>query len=209
MDPRQEDFEAISVNGATTNMSEASKPLLRRSSSADQDDRWGEIESSPEFSRFKSSALFLGMILGVFIQFSTVGAKTILFQIWGDNVAQEGLVSFSLLWSIASLAMTVLVLAFLRKIVSTAAYTRMALNGSSSSSSNKECVKELIRNVECRFVVGALIGVCVTSTAHVQIIYCSAAILLAVWCKLVTSCLHAKEEKDTTYDSSQPNKQLI
>jgi hypothetical protein len=222
MSPRQEVFEAIPLNGNA--MSDASKPLLiavsNGSAAAEDADQVdfddGNHEESAGFSRYKRSALFLGMIVGVFIQFSTLGANALFIQIRRETTQQD-LVSFSLLWSLASSAMALLLLAFIRKTVSTV-YT-MSLNDSSSSSRNKECVvEELSLQLESRFVVGALIVVCVGWTvtdlllgAQDQIIYSAATLAFSlIWCKVVISCLRSKqEEQDTAYDSAQHEPELI
>jgi hypothetical protein len=200
---RQEVFEAIPHNGGA--MSEASKPLLIVSNGSAEDQDIGNEESA-EFSRYKRSTLLLGMIVGVFIQFLTLGANALFVQIWGETT-QKDLVSFSLLWSFGSSAMALLLLAFIRHTVSTA-YT-MSLNGSSSK--NKECVvEEHILQLESRFVVGALIVVCVGWTVtdlllggHEQIIYSAASLAFSlILCKVLISCLRSKQEQDTIDDSS-------
>ena len=98
-------------------------------------------------------------MVGFFIQFSTLGANFLVIQIWGEDIlnkSRNDIVCFSLLWSFFTSAMAIIILAFLRNIVSIAYL--------SVFQRSQQLVEEMVLNLECRFVVGALIGVCTAWT---------------------------------------------
>lgn len=134
------------------------------------------------FTRFKTSSLLLGLIVGFFIQFSTLGANYLVISMWGEDVvqtSQRDIVIFSLLWSLFTSTMAIVILAFLRNLV--------------SASYHGEDLEEMILHMECRFVVGALIGVCTAWAAtdaflgmSVQIVYSCVTLVVALsWCRLM------------------------
>jgi hypothetical protein len=102
--------------------SDADKPLLELTP-ADGDDE--VVSSSPAlddrvFGKFKLSSLILGLLIGFFIQFSTLGANFLVITIWGEDVitkSKTDIVMFSLLWSFFTSAMAIIILSFLRNLV--------------------------------------------------------------------------------------------
>jgi hypothetical protein len=169
MNPLPGVFEVIPLlnNGAA--VTDASTPLIVSNGSAEQEDGGNDASPRAESSRYfeyKSDALFLGVLAGFFIQFSTLVANFVILHNWGDDILGKAgidFVCFSLVWSFFTSTMSILVLVCLRNAVSTT-YT-ISLRCESSKINKERVVDELILLLECLFVVGALIGVCVAWTA--------------------------------------------
>jgi hypothetical protein len=137
-----------------------------------------------EFGKFKRSSLFLGLMVGFFIQFSTLGANYLVISIWGEEVlssSKQDIVIFSLLWSFFTSTMAIVILAFLRNLVS------------STYSRESPELDDMILHMECSFVVGALVGVCVAWAAtdvilgmSAQIVYSLVTLVIALaWCRIM------------------------
>jgi hypothetical protein len=101
--------------------SDADKPLLElRSADADSDEISSPVLDDKVFGKFKLSSLILGLLIGFFIQFSTLGANFLVITIWGEDVISKSktdIVMFSLLWSFFTSAMAIIILSFLRNLV--------------------------------------------------------------------------------------------
>ena len=172
-----------------TSAESADAPLIS------QDEEVGEASlETTKFTSFKRSSAILGLLVGFFIQFSTLGANFLVITIWGEDVvtkSKSDIVTFSLLWSFFTSAMAIVILGFLRNLV-TISYK--ALKPHSVSAEN--LLDEMVLHMECRFVVGALVGVCVAWTMtdiflgmKAQIIYSVITLVIAlVWCRVMMHC---------------------
>jgi hypothetical protein len=104
------------------------------------------------FSRFQFSSLLLGLLVGFFIQLSTVGASFLV--IWGEVVisskSKTDIAVFSLLWSFFTSAMPIVILGFLRDLV---AITYSTVRGHSN-----DLLEDMVSHMECRFGAGILVG---------------------------------------------------
>ena len=134
------------------------------------------------FDRLKSSSFVMGMIVGCFIQFSTLGANYLALSFMGEailQVTQRELIIFSLIWSLLTSTMAILVLAFLRKLI--------------FSTYIGHDIEHIVLHMECRYVVGALVGVCTAWAATDvalgmtgQVIYSVLTLVTALsWCRLM------------------------
>ena len=203
-------------------MAQASEPLIAVSTSATKSSSPATATShqldEAIFSRFKLSALLLGVLVGFFIQFSTLGANFLVIQIWGEDIlnkSRNDIVCFSLLWSFFTSAMAIIILAFLRNIV-TIAYLSVLKR-------SQGLVEELVLHLECRFVVGALVGVCTAWTItdalmgmQAQIIYSVATLCIAlVWCRIMMQCVRGNTETtknkaiEQELDEEEPTQRVI
>jgi hypothetical protein len=154
------------------------------------------------FRKFKASSLVLGLMVGFFIQFSTLGANFLMITLWGEDVmtkSKHDIVVFSLVWSFFTSAMAIVILGFLRNIITTV---------------TTQDVDELVLHMECRFVVGALIGVCFAWTAtdmvlgmRAQIVYSLVTLTVALaWCRVMMWCFTTTtttEEEESKTDKKQ------
>lgn len=141
-----------------------------------------EEQESQQHSSVKTSSLLLGLLVGFFIQFSTLGANYLVISIWGEdvmNTSKREIILFSLLWSFFTSSMAIVILAFLRNLLSASFYGND--------------LDTVVLHMECRFVVGALVGVCSAwaATDYVlgmsqQIVYSVATLVVALlWCRVM------------------------
>jgi hypothetical protein len=192
MSPHTEVYQAIPFEASY----EANEPLIAAGDAEEDEDHTLEEKA---FSRFKFSALLLGLLVGFFIQFSTLGANFLVITLWGEDVVTKSktdIVVFSLLWSFFTSAMAIVILGFLRNLVT---ITYSAVGGRSA-----DLLEEMVLHMECRFVVGALVGVCLAWTMtdvllgmRAQIVYSLVTLVVAlVWCKIMMICF-ATDSKPT------------
>lgn len=208
MSPRQEVFQAIPFDAPS---SEANEPLIAVNTRSNNKAETAKLDDVI-FSRFKLSVLLMGVLVGFFIQFSTLGANFLVINIWGEDIlnkSRNDIVYFSLLWSFFTSAMAIIILAFLRNIVSIAYLSVLKRS--------QELVEEMVLQLECRFVVGALIGVCTAWTItdalmglQAQIFYSAVTLAIAlVWCRIMMSCVGNRPSVDTEEDEEAPQQREI
>lgn len=91
-----------------------------------------------EHERFNMSSLLVGMIVGFFTLFSTLGVNVLTTIVWGDNPDRVTLIAFNLAWMAVTSLFAVALLSMITWMVSNE-YTRA--------------------QIEYCFVVGGIIGV--------------------------------------------------
>jgi hypothetical protein len=189
MSPHNEIFHAIPFDAS----SDANESLIASGDAEDEDHR---IEEKA-FARFKLSSLVLGLLVG----FSGPGADFLVITIWGDEVvtkSQTDIVVFSLMRSFFTSAMAIVILRFRRNLL-TVLYSAVA-------GRSQDLLEEIVLHMECRFVVGALIGVCLawTMTAIIlgmraQIVNSLATLVVALfWCKIMMVCFAYSDAKPSS-----------
>jgi hypothetical protein len=199
MAPQQQDvFHAVIFDSAR--QSDSSEPLIEHGYCAMEGNHDSASTPVPNlsekmFSTFKWSSLFLGLLVGFFIQFSTLGANFLVITIWGEEVvtkSKQDIILFSLMWSFFTSAMAIVILGFLRNLVS---ITFKAVSGEKQeeddSKASNSLLEEMVLHMECRFVVGALMGVCFAWTMtdillgmKAQIMYSIITLVVALtWCR--------------------------
>lgn len=168
----------------------------------DQETEADEVVNMPLFGAFKTHSLVIGLLIGFFVQFSTLGANFLVIALWENDImarSKTELILLSLVWSAFTSFMAILTLGFLRSVVTIVFQASIPPERRGAADA---VLEEVILHLECRFVVGALIGVCAAWTVmdlflgmNVQII-CSLATLFVslVWCKVMMQCF-AKDEK--------------
>ena len=133
-----------------------------------------------QLTRFRSSSLALGLIVGFFIQLFTLGSNYLIISMRGEDVMQTSQQDIILLlWSFFTSTMAIVILVFLRNLVCVACEV--------------DAYDEMIIQLECRFIVGALIGVfsawAATDVAlgmSAQIVYSFATLVVALtWCRIM------------------------
>jgi hypothetical protein len=159
----------------------------------------GTLFNADQHRRFKMSSLCLGLLVGFFIQASTLGANYLVVTVSGENVmttSKKDIVMFSLLWSLFTSFLAIVILAFLRNLVRATYET--------DNEEQNDQLDDVILHMECRFVVGALIGVCTAWALtdlilglSVQIVYSFLTLGVALaWCKLMMWCFSYPEDDD-------------
>jgi len=180
----------------------------------DHDQELAQLLDGPVFGKFKLSSLILGLLVGFFIQFSTLGANFLVITIWGDDViskSKRDIVVFSLLWSFFTSAMAIVILGFLRTLVGIT-FSVFGRNGKkqrpSQNRKDDDLLEDMVLHMECRFVVGALVGVCMAWTItdlllgmKAQILYSVITLCVALcWCRIMMSCFTASEVENHADD---------
>lgn len=182
------------------NMSEESNesPLITKEDSDEE-----LVLHKEQSNSFKRSAIILGLLVGFFIQFSTLGANFLVITIWGDDVVSKSksdIVTFSLMWSFFTSAMAIVILGFLRNLVTIA----FGAVSSPLTDKHESLLEDMVLHMECRFVVGALVGVCMAWTMtdiflgmKAQIIYSVVTLVVAlIWCRIMMHCFTRSSRGD-------------
>lgn len=153
----------------------------------------------PLFGAFKSHSLVIGLLVGFFVQFSTLGANFLVIALWENdlmNRSKSEIVLLSLVWSAFTSFMAILTLGFLRSVITIVFQASMP-----NTDRSKAILEEVILHLECRFVVGALVGVCLAWTVtdvllgmNIQIIFSLVTLAISLlWCKLMMHCFTKDE----------------
>jgi hypothetical protein len=135
----------------STNLKEARLPLLM----TDETD----VASDPRDDQkaFQRYALSLGLMVGTFMQLSTLGANFLVHSLCSATTLHTtmGKIGLPLLYSAVTSTMALIVLALIRNVVSISYYQE-----SRSKKAEDVALQDLLRKLEGSFVVGALSGVC-------------------------------------------------
>jgi hypothetical protein len=184
MSPRNEVFQAIPFDAS----SDASEPLIAAGDAAEEDHRLEE----KTFSRFKFSCLLLGLLVGFFIQFSTLGVKLLVLSIWGEDIVQSKTKTFffCILWSFFYSAMAFVIFGFIRNLVT--------ITYSAGGGRSNDFLEYMLFHMEFHFIAGALVGINLAWTVTDLVLGMSAPLApvysfggLAVallWVKIITTC---------------------
>jgi len=205
----------------TTDMTDLNEPLLTLTSSIDEGEHVEEEENILDVQEesikwSKCYSLIIGLIIGCFIQFSSLGANFLMTSLFGQDVFfMKEFVVISLLWCFVTSIMGVCVLLFLRSLVVTSFYATATIN--SSFDSNENFIAKLIQHMEYHFAVGSLIGVCTSWTvtdiilgmkAHVAHSLITLFVAL-VWCRLVLSFCGGKIGRKSRTDNNDKSQVTI
>lgn len=203
----------VSYSEATLN-----QPLLVRPSSTSTNPT---VESSS--AELKRSSVVLGIIFGIFIQFSTLGSNWLIIMIFGSyaivSATKAQLIMFSLFWSIVTSAMSMWILKFLRYLVHAILdiEQRRLLPSTTDEinfSDRRMRADIMMLALESRFVGGALVGVSLAWTVtdlllglHVQMMYSIITlVIVSLWgCVLVTTfrvneCANSPNRASSTFE---------
>jgi hypothetical protein len=190
---------------------DVAEPLLLQQQTTRKSSKRGNasaitIFNAEQHRRFKMSSLCLGLLVGFFIQASTLGANYLVVTVSGEDVmttSKKDIVLFSLLWSLFTSGLAIVILAFLRNLVRVTYET--------DNEEQNDQLDDMILHMECRFVVGALIGVCTAWALtdlilglSVQIVYSFLTLGVALaWCKLMMWCFTYPEEEEEDYEQNE------
>jgi hypothetical protein len=171
-----------------------------------------QLPVDASFQVLKKYSLLIGLLVGCFILFSTLGANYIAIAVWGDDLvtsSRRDTLIFSLLLSFCISTLALVTLVILRNLVLTNYSSRKELDGVKTDDDENDAVMDhLMVHIECRFIVGALIGVCMGRaftdlalgiTAH--IVYSVGTLVVSlVCCRGIMWCFSPKvmDEKDTS-----------
>lgn len=159
---------------------------------------------SPKSSRtFNVCCLSVGLLIGFLVQEATLAANVVILEVWGDEFAYTSrtqIILFSLAWSFVTSALAIVMLAFLRTLL-----TNFFQSLPVESRAFAETIhNNMIENLEVLFVVGALVGVSLAWVVtdlflgmkpQVNISLITLAMAL-IWCRAVMSCRAREEVKE-------------
>jgi hypothetical protein len=142
-------------------------------------------------SRFKFSSLLLGLIVGFFYQFSTLGIKYLVITIWGEDLGTKSMADLFVIILLCSFfysASVFVILRFLRNLV--------AITYSASRGRSKDLLEEIVLHMDSGFVVGTLVGISLFWTmaavlwgtrAHIMPMYSLVSLLVGAffWRKIM------------------------
>jgi hypothetical protein len=203
-------YDAAGVSSTIKN-NESNLPLLNEDSSVKD----SEIISK----RFHAYSLGLGLTVGTFMQLSTLGAHFLVLSVLSvDFVKQNSIDTWVLpaLYSFCTLAMALIVLGFLRNLLA------MAYGSGRTTDRNQpqlraanddvddNLLQDMLFQLESRFVMGALIGVCLAWTVtdllldiERQVTFAAVALLLTVM-----SCYVFGYYSDASSDDNSDEEEL-
>lgn len=158
----------------------------------------------PALSSFKQCSLVLGLLVGLFIYLSTLGAEFVGVMLWGKEILEKSnheLIVFSLAWNLITTLLAIVILSSLRKLVSVVFLSAMATTNRSLTQMD-DILSELLSYMEGRFAVGALVGICgswnVTNAVlgmKPQILQSLVILVVAcLWCRVTLVLLGSPEE---------------
>ena len=200
----------MSLNAILYDQSLFAEPLLgNKMDDQELQHAQSQIKDDPNLlDSFKSISLLIGMTVGFFIQCSTIGANSIIITLWGSDIVNKtrtDIIIYSLCWALFTSFLTMAIMLSLRHIIS------VAYNTIQTSDTK---LQALILHMECRFVIGAFFGVClswgITDTLlgkDIQYVYAIVTFLVCIgyYIMLVTKVLN-DEDDDEDDDDEEINR---
>jgi hypothetical protein len=189
----------------------AEEPLLEEYEYHEMEANPIEALNMPLFGAFKTHSLIIGLLIGFFVQFSTLGANFLVIALWEDNIlarSKTEVVLLSLLWSGFTSFMAILTLGFLRSVITIV--FRATIPPEQRGPNMDAILEEVVLHLECRFVIGALVGVCSAWTVmdvflgmNFQVLFSLATLALSLlWCKVMMQCF-TKDERSLINTSNK------
>jgi hypothetical protein len=190
MSPRNEGFQAVAFNGAT---SDAKEPLIATGDAEEEDQ--GRLEER-DLSRLKLSSLLLGLLMGFVILFAAVLGEPVLVIYFGVKSNTDYIIFILLSTLFTALASVLLLWRFIRNLVTT-------------TCSEQELRPDRIWQLQCHFFVVAGASICLPCTTmniflgtqglrHAVFTYANMAFSFIFWYKAMTA-------SPATTDSSKPS----
>jgi hypothetical protein len=173
------------------------EPLLSRfyHEGEDSEDEDGDDVTAVQVGRTKLYSLTMGAGIGLFIQFSSLGANFCLqeLNLGLDDSSNLSTMPLSLLWSALTSTMGVVVLLLVRAI-----YIEIASSSSAGCSSSIGAIAMLLLHMECYFAIGAVVGLNLSWSVTDYLLaldthYWQSLLTLVAtlaWCKVVLYCTH-------------------
>jgi hypothetical protein len=168
-------------------------------------------EESETTIKFQIWAFCCGLVIGGFIQLSSLGCNYLLSELYPvdttsgtealDNF-RNSILSFTLCWSIVTSFMGVSILLLIRSL--------MVLQ-QPGQKQKLDVVQDFFPQLECSFAIGTLLGLCIVciltdvflldSTAETHLGHSLWTFVVAlVWCKLLYVCTAARQKKQQNTD---------
>jgi hypothetical protein len=184
MSPRNEGFQAVAFDGAT---SDAKEPLIATGDAEEEDQ--GRLEER-DLSRLKLGSLLLGLLMGFVILFAAVLGEPVLVIYFGVKSNTDYIIFILLRSLFTVVAPFVLILVFIR-----------------NWGHSEELREDMITQLECHFGVGVYAGICLAyilvdvilgNPAHVVEYTFVSMVVVFIWYKVMM----ASPATDTSKPSS-------
>lgn len=179
----------------------------------------GQQPSSYYINRLTSSTLRLGLVLGVLLAMSESGASYIIGFIWGEVALTSWITDLyviTFLWVVFASFFAVIV-GLIRSLLE-ASYESGRINFKEShfSFDFSESLDDLTFRLECRLVVGVVIGLCTTwiivdvaAGRQSQIVWSTGTLLAAVFWLQVMLLFFGKNKKQISEQAQKEKTQLL
>jgi len=181
-------------------MTNASYKLIGGKSQLDETDH-DRIRSMMEkncLQMAKVCSAFIGLIVGIFIQASSLGTSFIMTTLYGKDIyLSQGFVLVSLAWCLVASIMGVAVMLLLRNLIVLAFYATNATVAAEAALDSKEAFMiNVIGNMEQFFGIGSLSGVGISwmltdilmgMESHAVHSFITVSVAL-IWCRCAMRC---------------------
>lgn len=161
------------------------------------------LPSSAATRKFNTCCLFVGLLIGFLVQEATLAANVVIFEVWGEEFAHTSrnqIILFSLAWSFVTSALAIIMLGFLRALVSN--FFRALPVEARAFGVAEALHNDMVENLEILFVIGALVGVSLAwvvtdvflgmkPQVNISLFTLGMALL---WCRAVIACRSRDEE---------------
>jgi F0F1-type ATP synthase assembly protein I len=172
--------------------------------------------SAKSTKKFNMCCLIVGLLIGFLVQEATLAANVVILEVWGEEFAHSSrsqIILFSLAWSFVTSALAIIMLGFLRALVSNFYLSLPAEARSSEHAENLH--NDMVENLEVLFVIGALVGVSLAwvvtdmflgmkPQVNISLVTLGMALL---WCRAVMSCRSRNEGTDKIEDEVEESKE--
>jgi len=194
-------YEGKDTSQPESKLDQLSEPLLESDDTIDVTQlQW----------QFKRGSMALGLLIGFFIQFSSLGANFLLYTLnehsptW--TVSRQKTIVFSMMWSFFTSGMGVVILVCMRSLVVMA-----------SSTVQHSLTEKLVMHMECFFALGALVGVNIawigTDTVlgmQSHILYSLATLVVALlWFEIVMRCFGYRNATQKDWDKLETGTLIV
>jgi hypothetical protein len=144
-----------STSSSTSAMSE---PLLCSPKSKSFSSNGGDVDAFM-MGKLKYSCLILGVLIGFFIQVSTIGASFLTNLPWAKGTSDQHIAVYALLWSIITATASCGVMMIFRSFVEITFNLTYARSPSHDPVKHDQLLDEIVWYFECYFSLGVLISV--------------------------------------------------
>ena len=160
------------------------------------------LPSAKSSRKFNICCLCAGLLVGFLVQEATLAANVVILEVWGEEFAHTSrtqIIFFSLAWSFVTSALAIIMLGFLRSLV-TSFFQALPLQAEYFDLA-QSIHNDMVENLEVLFVIGALVGVSLAWVVtdlflgmkpqiNVSLVTLGMALL---WCRAVMACRTREE----------------
>lgn len=135
------------------------EPLIAANSKSQSSPTAFELDDSPMIGRLKYSCLVLGVLIGFFIQVSTIGASFLTNLPWAKGSSEQNIAVYALAWSVITATASCGVMMIFRSFVEVTFNLTFGRTQSYEPAKHDRILDELVWYFECYFSLGVLVSV--------------------------------------------------